>query len=138
MLKDLKRVFLRAINFINSAKGFKNQSQNFSIFSPIILPYPYSKIALYFNKYIYVNNIKKWIEINKLNNTTLICFLPTPINLELTKYINFDKIIYYSLDNLGKGYLDYLKLINLKKFLQISNANFFTSSRLLKKELYNT
>ena len=134
MIKDLKRVCLRALNFLNSAKGFKNHSQNFSIFSPIILPYPYSKLAIYFNKYIYINNIKKWIEINKLNNTSLICFLPTPINLELTKYINFDKIIYYSLDNLGKGYSDSFKINKSeKKFLQISDANFFTSSSLLKK-----
>ena len=67
------------------------KSKNFSLFSPVIFPYPYNKLALYFNKFIYVNNIKKWIEINDLEDAILICFLPSPINIELIKHINFKK-----------------------------------------------
>ena len=134
MLRDFSRVFKRIFNFFKSAKGFKNQSENFSTFSPIILPYPYSKLALYINKFIYIKNIKTWIETNQLEDTTLICFLPTPINLELTKYINFKKKIYYCLDNLSKGYLDSIKVRSYeKKFLKISDINFFTSQKLMQK-----
>ncbi len=134
MLKDLNRIFKRGFNFLKSAKGFKNKSKYFSLFSPVIFPYPYNKLALYINKFIYVNNIKKWIEVNKIENVVLICFLPTPINLELTKYINFKKKIYYCLDNLSKGYLDSYKIkIYEKIFLNISDINFFTSEKLLRK-----
>lgn len=134
MLKDLNRIFKRGYNFFNSAKGFKNESKNFSLFSPVIFPYPYSKLALYFNKFIYVNNIKKWIEINDLEDAILICFLPSPINIELIKHIHFKKIIYYCLDNLSKGYLDSSRIKNFEKeFLKLSDVNFFTSENLLKK-----
>lgn len=134
MLKDLNRIFKRGFNFLKSAKGFKNESKNFSLFSPVIFPYPYNKLALYFNKFIYVNNIKKWIEINQLEDVILVCFLPTPLNIELTKHINFKKKIYYCLDNLSKGYLDSSKIKTFeKKFLNLSDINFFTSKNLLRK-----
>jgi uncharacterized SAM-binding protein YcdF (DUF218 family) len=134
MFKDFNRIFKRGFNFLNSAKGFKNETKNFSLFSPVIFPYPYSKLALNINKLIYVKNIKKWIEINNLEDAILICFLPSPINIELIKDINFKKIIYYCLDNLSKGYLDSSKIKNFeKKFLKLSDINFFTSENLLKK-----
>ena len=134
MLKDLNRLFKRVFNFLTSAKGFKNESKNFSLFSPVIFPYPYNKLALYFNKFIYVNNIKKWIEINDLEDAILICFLPSPINIELIKHINFKKKIYYCLDNLSKGFSDSSRIKNFEKeFLKLSDINFFTSENLLKK-----
>ena len=58
-------------------RGFKKENKNLTIFSPIIFPYPYNKTSLYINKLIYINNIKKWIETNKLKDTILICFLPS-------------------------------------------------------------
>ena len=59
MIKDLNRIIKRASNFINSARGFKKENKNLTIFSPIIFPYPYNKFSLYINKLIYINNIKK-------------------------------------------------------------------------------
>ena len=134
MIKDLRRIIKRASNFINSAKGFKKENKNLTIFSPIILPYPYNKFSLYINKLIYINNIKKWIETNNLTDTVLVCFLPSPINLELVKKVKFNKVIYYCLDNLSHGYFDSYKIKNSeKKFIKLSDLNFFTSQKLLNE-----
>ena len=134
MIKDLNRILKRASNFIKSARGFKKENKNLTIFSPIILPYPYNKFSLSINKLIYINNIKKWIEINNLKDTILICFLPSPINLELVKNIKFNKVVYYCLDNLSQGYFDSYKIKNSEKqFIKLSDLNFFTSQKLLNE-----
>ena len=134
MIKDLNRIIKRVSNFISSSKGFKKENKNLTIFSPIIFPYPYNKFSLNINKIIYINNIKKWIETNNLKDTILICFLPSPINLELVKKIKFNKVVYYCLDNLSQGYFDSYKIKNSeKKFIKFSDLNFFTSQKLLNE-----
>ena len=134
MFSDWQRVYHRIVNFLKSAKGFKRENDEFSIFSPILFPFPYSKTILPLNKYFYIRDIKKWIEINKFNQTILVCFLPTPLNLELIKNIKFKKIIYYCLDNLSSGYNDSNKISQYEKiFIKKSNLSFFTSRKLKEK-----
>src|SRR3989338_6688372 len=43
--QDLPRVWRRLRNRLHSLKGFKEVQKNLYIYSPVILPFPYSRVA---------------------------------------------------------------------------------------------
>ena len=134
MFSDFKRISLRLKNFFNSESGFKRESSNLTIFSPPLIPFPYNNFSLKLNKLYYIESIRKWINTNNFNETILISFLPSPINVELIRSLKFDKVIYYCVDNLSSGFGDSKKIKKFENyFLKESDINFFTSSKLLKK-----
>ena len=134
MIKDLNRVLGRLNNFVFSARGFKKKEKNLTIFSPLLIPFPYSKFTNKINKSIYIKSIKKWLIKNDFKQTTLICFLPNPVNLALIEEYKFENVIYYCLDNLSKGYNDAFKIKSYERiFIKNSDLNFYTSRKLLEK-----
>ena len=53
-IKDLSRIIKRIKNWITSIRGFKKISENLTIFSPIVIPLPYSKTANYINSFFLI------------------------------------------------------------------------------------
>lgn len=134
MIKDIGRVLGRLRNFALSAQGFKKKEKNLTIFSPLLIPFPYLNFAYKINKSIYIKSIKKWLSKNDFKQTTLICFLPNPINIALIDEYKFENVIYYCLDNLAQGYNDAFKITSYEKtIIKKSDLNFYTSRKLLKK-----
>lgn len=134
MIKDLGRILERLRNYVFSAQGFKKKEKNLTIFSPLLIPFPYLNFANKINKSIYIKSIKKWLNKNDFKQTTIICFLPNPVNLALIEEYKFENVIYYCLDNLAQGYNDAFKIASYEKIMiNKSDLNFYTSRILLKK-----
>jgi len=98
-LKDFPRLKKRFINWFKSVKGFRQEAENLFVFSPIILPFPYSKIAQWINRRMLLNPIRKWMDIMDFHNPIVWTFLPTRTSLNIINSIDRKLLIYYCIAN---------------------------------------
>ena len=94
-IRDLPRILQRLKNWKKSIGGFRKISENLTVFSPLVLPFPYNKTINKINNIFLKMSLSNWIEKNKYNSINYITFLATPL---INKYINnsnyFSKIYY--------------------------------------------
>lgn len=94
-LRDVPRLKKRVINWFRSMKGFRKEGENLYIYSPIILPFPYSRAARWINKHIFIPPIKKWIRAMRFHNPIVWAFLPTGFTLDIINSIDRKLLVYY-------------------------------------------
>lgn len=97
--KDMPRIKSRIMNRLRSTKGFRQEMENLYIYSPLILPFPYSRIARFINKVFIINAIKKWTKITNFYDPIIWTFLPTPLVLDIANTLPHKLFIYYCTDN---------------------------------------
>ena len=100
---DFSRISKRIHNWLKSTRGFFDVQENLTVFSPIFIPLPYSKIALLINKLFLCRSIEKWMKIERYQSPIIISFLPTPLARELIEYINPVLAIYYCANDMAGG-----------------------------------
>jgi len=98
-LRDISRIRDRIKNWFKGVKGIRKEKENLYVFSPVILPFPYSRIARWINKYLMLSVIEKWMKIMDSDDPIIWVFLPTGMSLDLLNSINKRLVIYYCLDN---------------------------------------
>lgn len=94
-LKDFPRLKKRLVNWLNSAKGFRQGLPNLYVFSPLILPFPYSRIARRINRYLLLGAIKRWMKIMNFHEPIIWTFLPTGTALDIINNIDKEIVVYY-------------------------------------------
>jgi len=133
-IRDVSRIKSRAINWIRSRKGFSKLNENLTLFSPIIIPFPYNKLAIYFNNFFFTNKILNFINKQYFSNPIIISFLPTPLIFNCTKKIKYKLLVYYCANNMSQGSSGALLLKNYeKKFASKSDLIITISNNLEKK-----
>lgn len=100
-ISDIRRLKKRVVNWLKSVKGFREESKNLYIYSPIILPFPYSRLAGWINKKLLVNAVKRWMKATGFHEPIIWTYLPTPVVLGLIDEIPHKALIYYVADNLS-------------------------------------
>lgn len=100
---DYGRVLRRLRNWKRSLGGFRDIRPHLSIFSPLFLPYPYSRTALLINRLLLSSVLRVWRRINRFHDPVVISFLPTPLAQALTEDMNPELVIYYCADNMAAG-----------------------------------
>ncbi len=98
-IRDLSRIKKRIKNFFLGVNGIREESDNLFIFSPLVLPFPYLKIAKWINHHIVLSVIEKWVKIMSFHNTVSWVFLPTPLSLDILDNLGSKLVIYYCIDN---------------------------------------
>ena len=82
-LGDAGRLKARFLNWKKGFKGIRKLKENLYIYSPLVLPFPYSKIATKINKFLMLKIIRKWMDIMEFHDPIAWTFLPTPIVLDI-------------------------------------------------------
>ena len=98
-MSDLPRIRKRVVNWFNSIKGIRKIRENLYTYSPLILPFPYSRIARWMNRFLLIVNLKRWMDSMQFGNPIVWTFLPTPIALDIANNVNRKLLIYYCIDN---------------------------------------
>lgn len=98
-LRDLPRMKKRLINWARGVGGIRKEKENLYIFSPIVIPFPYSRIARWINKHLLMYNLNKWMKVMDFDSPIIWTFLPTGLSLDLINNINKKLAIYYCIDN---------------------------------------
>lgn len=133
-INDTSRLLDRLKNRKKSINGFNEIYNGLNLFSPIIFPFPYSRIIIKINKLLFFRGLSKWLKFSKFNNPIIISFLPTPLIDSLIEFLQPDLSIYYCANEMqGMN-----KIVNKK--LEISENKFFSKSDLVfvtSSNLYN-
>ena len=98
-LSDIPRLLHRLKNWRKSLWGFRKESDYLYIYSPLVLPFPHSRIARGLNRWIIVASLKWWMRSANFHDPILWTFLPTRIVLDIAEAIDHQLLVYYATDN---------------------------------------
>ncbi|MDP1853079.1 MAG: ElyC/SanA/YdcF family protein [Candidatus Omnitrophota bacterium] len=94
-LRDIPRIKKRIVNWFKSVKGFRKERYNLYIYSPIFIPFPYSRLARWANRYLILSHLKRWLKLMKFDNPIIWTFLPTLTALDIIASIEKKALVYY-------------------------------------------
>ena len=101
---DIGRLSERISNWKKSLHGFSSiDGNNLTSYSPILLPFPYSKLSLLFNKKIFNLSISRWEKASNFSNPIIISFLPTPLIQNAINSIDPKLTVYYCANNMAES-----------------------------------
>ncbi|MFH1478573.1 MAG: ElyC/SanA/YdcF family protein [Candidatus Omnitrophota bacterium] len=94
-IKDISRIKHRIKNWLKGVKGIRKEEEHLYIFSPIVLPFPYSRIATWFNRRFILFIINKWMKAVDFRDPIIWTFLPTTLAFDLLSNIYNKLTVYY-------------------------------------------
>ena len=128
---DAPRLMKRARNWFKSVKGFKEVDDGLYVYSPLILPFPYLRLARWINKYFLAKTIKRWMSIMGFRDPIIWTFLPTPLVLDICDAIPHKAFIYYCTDNFSATSVSARKIVKYeKKVVEKADAVFVMARNL--------
>ena len=102
-LRDLSRLRHRLANWRRSTKGFRQEQENLYIYSPMILPFPYSRLARWINRALLLQPLRRWMRVMRFHRPILWTFLPTPLVLDVIPDLDPELTVYYCIDDLASS-----------------------------------
>lgn len=132
-LRDFPRMKLRLGKWHRSLQGFWEAEKNLYVFSPLVLPFPYSKPARWFNSRWMHSTLKRWMRIMGFHQPICWTFLPTPLTLEIIRKISPKVLIYYCIDSFADSTPAAHRILGSEKtLLREADLVFVTSHKLLE------
>ena len=134
--EDIPRLRKRIRNWWRGTKGFRQEQDNLFVYSPLVLPLPYSRIARWMNRFIITRAIRRWIQALGLQRPLVWTFLPTPLALDIIDAIEPTLVIYYCIDDFESSSSG-ARLIRQAedRLLKAADLVFVTSERLRRRVL---
>jgi len=104
MFKDLPRLTSRIKNWWRGGpKGIRKESGNLYILSPLLLPFPYSRVATIINNWLLRRALNRWSRSMGFSVSIVWTFLPTPLVLSILKDLSHRLLLYYCIDNFAES-----------------------------------
>jgi len=113
-MKDVARLTKRIRSWFKSVRGFRQEREGIYIYSPVILPFPYSRLARMINRRLLVKALKRWLKIMEFHDPIIWTFLPTGTALDIIDNIDHELLVYYCI-------ADFYQLGNPKKVRKTEN-----------------
>jgi uncharacterized SAM-binding protein YcdF (DUF218 family)/glycosyltransferase involved in cell wall biosynthesis len=98
-LSDVPRLRNRVRNWSKGTGGFREERPNLFVFSPLVLPGPYSRIIRRINRFLLLRSIRRWMRATGFNRPVIWSFLPTPVAHDLMDHLDPSLTIYYCIDD---------------------------------------
>lgn len=102
-VRDLARVRQRVRNWWRGTKGFRQERPNLFVYSPIVLPMPYSRVARWVNRWLLMKALRRWMRATGFYRPIVWTFLPTPLALDLIEELDPQLTVYYCIDDLASS-----------------------------------
>jgi uncharacterized SAM-binding protein YcdF (DUF218 family)/glycosyltransferase involved in cell wall biosynthesis len=102
-LSDIPRVRQRLRNWARGTRGFREERPNLFVYSPIVLPLPYSRLARWINRSFLLHSIRRWMRAVGFARPIVWTFLPTPLAHALIDHLDPALTIYYCIDDLASS-----------------------------------
>ena len=133
-INDAGRLWSRFLNWKKGFKGIRKVTENLYVYSPLALPFPYSKIAIKINKFTMLSVIKRWMDSMEFHDPIVWTFLPTPIVLDMLEELNPSIVIYYCIDDFISSSKGAKKIKKAEdKIIEKSDLVFVTSQGLYRR-----
>ena len=101
--RDVPRLAHRLLNWLRSTKGFRKERERLFIYSPLLLPFPYSPLARWVNRWLLLRALQRWMRATACHRPILWTFLPTPLTLDLIRGLDPELTVYYCIDDLASS-----------------------------------
>jgi uncharacterized SAM-binding protein YcdF (DUF218 family)/glycosyltransferase involved in cell wall biosynthesis len=102
-LRDLPRVRNRLRNWARGINGFRRERENLFVYSPLVLPLPYSRVARAINRTVLLRSLERWMRTVGATRPVVWTFLPTPLALDLIHRLEPALTVYYCIDDLASS-----------------------------------
>ncbi|MBI4342347.1 MAG: YdcF family protein [Candidatus Omnitrophica bacterium] len=102
-LRDLPRLKRRFLNWRKGTQGFRQERPNLFVYSPMILPFPYSRPARWINRALLLTPLRRWMRAAKFQPPVVWTFLPTPLVLDILRELDPELTVYYCIDDLASS-----------------------------------
>jgi uncharacterized SAM-binding protein YcdF (DUF218 family)/glycosyltransferase involved in cell wall biosynthesis len=130
-LSDLPRLRQRIRNWWRSTRGFREERPNLFVYSPIVVPLPYSSIARWINRTLLIQSISRWMRAVDFGRPVIWTFLPTPLAHELIDRLDPLLTVYYCIDDLASSSPEARRIASSEvAMFRRANLVFVTSEKL--------
>ncbi len=99
-LRDLPRLRRRVRNWRRGVRGFRQEGEQLFVYSPLVLPLPYSRLARWLNRTILARALRRWMRAIGCARPIVFTFLPTPLVRDLVRELDPELTVYYCIDDL--------------------------------------
>src|SRR5262245_29012432 len=133
-LQDLPRLRQRLRNWARGTAGFREERPNLFVYSPIVVPLPYSRIARWINRHLLVHSIRRWMRAVDFARPVAWTFLPTPLAHALLDHLDPALTIYYCIDDLASSSLEARRIASSEEqMFRRADVVFVTSEKLRER-----
>ncbi len=130
-MRDLPRVRQRIRNWWRGTKGFRQERPNLFVFSPLVVPLPYSRIARWINRWLLARSLKRWMGVTGVHRPIVWTFLPTPLAVDLIRGLEPQLTVYYCIDDFVSSSPGAKRIVSSEQRLfRDADLVFVTSERL--------
>jgi uncharacterized SAM-binding protein YcdF (DUF218 family) len=130
-VRDIGRVRQRIRNWWRGTKGFREERPNLFVYSPLVLPLPYSRPARFFNRVVLFRALRRWLRATGFYRPIVWTFLPTPLAHDLIAELDPQLTIYYCIDDLASSSPGAKRIVpSEEKLFERADLVFVTSERL--------
>lgn len=131
---DLPRLRQRIMNWWKSTRGFREERPNLFVYSPIVVPLPYSRIARWINRTLLIQSLRRWMRAVGFSRPVIWTFLPTPLAHELIDHLDPLVTVYYCIDDLASSSHEARKISGSEvAMFKRANLVFVTSEKLRQR-----
>jgi uncharacterized SAM-binding protein YcdF (DUF218 family)/glycosyltransferase involved in cell wall biosynthesis len=131
---DMGRVRDRLRNWRRGTKGFRQERPNLFVYSPLVLPLPYSRIARWINRQLMVRSLARWIKATSFSRPIVWTFLPTPLALDVIRQLGPVATIYHCVDEFSSSSADAKRIVTSEEELfRTADLVFVTSEKLRER-----
>jgi uncharacterized SAM-binding protein YcdF (DUF218 family)/glycosyltransferase involved in cell wall biosynthesis len=102
-IHDIPRLRQRLRNWGRGTKGFRQEGENLYIYSPLLLPFPYSAAARHINRMLLTRSLRRWMQAAGFKRPIVWTFLPTPLVREIMARLDPALSLYYCIDDFASS-----------------------------------
>ncbi len=102
-IRDLPRVRQRILNWWRGTKGFRRERDNLFVYSPLLLPFPYSSMVRRLNRFLLTRALRRWMRAADFGRPIVWTFLPTPLVRDVIPRLDPLVSIYYCIDDFASS-----------------------------------
>jgi len=135
---DLPRLKQRLRNWRRGTNGFREERPNLFVQSPLVLPFPYSRLARRINRWMLTRSITRWMAAVGASRPVVWTFLPTPLARDVIASLDPALTIYYCIDDLASSSPEARKIASSEEALFRSADLVFTTSEKLRERAART
>jgi uncharacterized SAM-binding protein YcdF (DUF218 family)/glycosyltransferase involved in cell wall biosynthesis len=133
-VRDIPRLRQRVRNWWRGTKGFREEQPDLYVYSPLVLPFPYSRVARLVNRWLLLRPLRRWMRAIGFDQPLVWTFLPTPLALDLIHDIDPRLTIYYCVDDLSSSSPGAKRIIpSERRLFDEADLVFVTSEKLRQR-----
>ena len=131
-IRDFGRIRSRFKNWRSGVHGIRKIEEGLYVYSPVVLPFPYLKIARWINNKVMFSVLFRWLKAVGFREPIVWAFLPTGLSNDLVEKIEPKALVYYCIDSFQASSKEAGRIKTTEKtMIERSDLIFATSKELV-------